>query len=88
MSNLILVAIKEYCLYAGVAKLVIIQLEFLASFAVFLVDLASINNLDWSIGDTTARSCRTDVADIAANLSETPVQSQAIVSKGREVVTF
>jgi len=34
-QSLILAAIKEYCLYASVVKLVIIYLEFLASFAAF-----------------------------------------------------
>jgi len=87
-QSLILVAIKEYSLYAGVVKLVIIQLEFLASFAAFSVDLALINYLDWSISDITPRSSRTDVANVAANLSETPVQLQAVASEGREVVIF
>jgi len=73
-QSLILAAIKEYSLYTSVVKLVIIHLDFLASFTAFSVDLALINYLDWSIGDTTARSSRTDVANIAANLSKTSVQ--------------
>lgn len=43
-QSLILAAIKEYSLYSGVVKLVIILLEFLTSFAAFSADLASIDN--------------------------------------------
>jgi len=78
---------QKYSLYASMVQMVIIQLEFLASFAAFWVDLALINYLDWSIGDTTPRSCRTDVANITrSSLSETPVQSQAVVSTGNSTL--
>ena len=44
--------------------------------------------LDRSIGDTRPRSCRTDVANTAADLSETPVRSQDLASEGREIAIF
>jgi len=66
------------------------SLEFLTSFAAFSTDLASIDYFR-SVDrrhDTTPRSCRTDVANTAADLSETPVRSQALASEGRGIVIF
>lgn len=44
--------------------------------------------LDWLIGDTRPRLCRTDVANTAADVSETPVRSQALAMESREIVIF
>jgi len=88
----ILAAIKEFSLYATVrvVKLVVFILpEFLTSFAAFSADLASIDYFrSRSSGDTRRKSCRTDVANTAADLSETPVRWQSLTREGREIVIF
>ena len=87
-QSLILSTIKEYSLYAIVVKLVTIQLEFLTIFLRSRRILLRSITLDRSIGDTRPRSCRTDVANKTADLSETPVQSQAFASDCIEQLAF
>ena len=73
--SLIFAAIKEYSLYASVVKQVIILLEFLTSFAAFSTDLVLIDYFRSVDRRHETRACKTDVANTAADLSETPIRS-------------
>ncbi len=87
-QSVILAAIKEYSLYANVVKLIIIRWSFLPVLLRFRRFLLRSITLDRSMGETRPRSCRTDVANTTADLSETLLRSHAVVSKGREIVFF